>query len=58
MHKYKKKQGNDIYKLDLEKPYEIMDWDFICGTFHYFGFSYELIFFIMRTIFVTPVFSL
>lgn len=55
MQKSKKKQGDVIYKLDLKKAYDRMDWGFLRDTLNYFGFPPIIVSFIMSSISATSV---
>lgn len=50
MHKSKKKNGNVVLKLDLEKAYDRIDWDFLDETLLNFGFPGAIVALIMHGI--------
>lgn len=43
MHKSKKRKGEVFYKLDLEKPYDRVDWHFLREILVLFDFSNVII---------------
>lgn len=47
MHKSKRRKGEIIYKLDLEKAYDRVDWYFLRETLVLFGFPEDIISLIM-----------
>lgn len=50
MHKSKKKKGDVVYKMDLEKAYDHVDWNFLRDCLHDFGFPQITIQLILKCI--------
>lgn len=50
MRKSKKKKGDVAYKIDLEKAYDHVSWDFLKLTLHDFGFPPILVSLIMQCV--------
>lgn len=56
MKSKKSKKGNLIFKLDLEKAYDTVHWNFLYDTLNMFGFPHGLILLIMHSISSSSVF--
>ena len=50
MQKQKGKSGSLVFKIDFEKTYDLVDWDFLCLTLHDFGFPPIIIQLIMNCV--------
>lgn len=48
MNKSRKKKSDVVYKIDLEKAYDHVNWDSLRNCLVYFGFLMETIQLIMR----------
>lgn len=55
MQKSKKKKGDIVFKLDLEKAYDRVDWDFLRHTLQVFGFPPVIVSLIMHGISSTHI---
>lgn len=55
MKKSKRKKGDLIFKLDLEKAYDQVHWDFLRQTLQVFGFPHGIISLIMHGISSTSI---
>lgn len=51
MNKSKSRKGDIVLKLDLEKAYDRVDWDFLRHTLQLFGFPPVIISLIMHGIY-------
>ena len=50
MRRSKKKKGHAIFKLDLEKAFDNVNWDFLSSTLQDFGFPDIIIKLIMHCV--------
>jgi len=55
MNKKKKKKGDMVFKLDLEKAYDKVDWGFLKQTLFMFGFPTSIISLIMHNLASTSI---
>lgn len=55
MQKSKRKKGDMVLKLDLEKAYDRVDWDFLRQTLQVFGFPPAITSLIMHRISSTSI---